>query len=1582
MSTFQRFDVIGTTPHRHEREGLEWLRAALPTYEPHGAVALFSFQTDDGRRYEIDAVALTSHALYVVELKSWRGRVVEGDARHLVTYSRERGREFVDHPLPLLETKTKAFMAKVRRVARQFRQSDVIEAMDRLWAEPLVWLTHAEGSALGKHDAASSHLVVGRAEINDAIRQASFPGARDDLKARSIPRDTLKILRRVLSASEFGLGKIDKPLTVLDGRFDLAELVEEGDDYQDHWAVPHGVGPRCRVRSYLAPKSDRAFVDALERRVKREADVLLHLGDHPDILALEQLDPKGPLGPAIVFRGFPGKTLEAFLEENRGEDGRSALTIDDKLAILRRVADALAFCHRADVVHGALSPEAVLVFRAPPHRTTSPAASERGPLEVKLTRFALARSGDPTSEGTRLFTRLAGASASLYEAPEVTRGSPATAASDLFSLGALAYFLLAEDPPASTTVELAQRLTRDAGLVISAVRDDLFPAGACESLDAVLLAATFVDPSERIRELPTPLDFVDRLEEALTTPETITPQAAAAPETQAIELDPLDAAKNDRLGDLVVLGDLGSGATARVFKVAHPREGEVALKVPLSDAHDERIGSEAEVLEKLRRTAGVDRIAHFIERRTIAGRTCLLVQLAGDRTLADELRAEGALSLDYARRWGDDLLTALRSLEEAGVQHRDIKPANIGLTSGAEKGKKRLLLFDFSLSSRLPSDLGVGTPAYKDPELVQRGRWDDAADRWAAAITLHEMFTGVRPSPLPAAKPGGMAARIEADRIDADVRDGLVRFFERALRFSASERFPTAEDMRDEFIRALHKVPEHDGRAVEEPRFELDALKGLGPEARVGDLPLSTRQRNALDRMGIYTLHDLAQLSSNRIGGVRGVGAKTARSLVELADTVRKHLEISATEAPTPFLRGFCGARRHVEEEAEAGRLSRPLALRFVEAGIVDSVAVASAPQAQVANLVKQARKDGAREAVKDVTAWLEGLLDAARPPSTLGAAVELLAPSGGAKGGASKKRVRQYLGLEDLEGFPRHGSMFELARASGITRAAVSIDIGKARERWLGLPSAAGGAPSKRRELAVLERVFSALDAALAANASVLPLDRAAAAVMEVLPPEPDLSADASRRDAEALVRAVTALDAHLLGGREGARLELRRASHGDPAPFLVAWDRAGFALAERLGREADALVSGGNVIAEAAAAARLREVLGRATELSPRLIELAAALPDRSLVALAAATATEAKISARGELYPAGLPAERALVLSAAALAGRVPVSELERRVRARYPDGARLPEEPAALERLAATLGLRLVDGSLVPNERTLGLGSTELGSLSSAGTSAPAAPAAVAAPAPASPPAKRRASQPILPERPKGDMLGATAFRVFDEELERAAGDGAFRVLLWRGEVADAGYRGAPNAERVASAIARRLKGVVHPLDSALITAAELVAAEKKLRGGLAPALEADALGPEGPAWARLVDLMRRASSQMATSLLASPRPRVLVRLGLLGRYDLLSTIADLALSHRAPAPSEGRAATLVVLPVFAGEGAVVEVSADVAERVGAAAGTRLVPIPGLLPHEILEVPAAWVAQKAERRPSSQPPASLG
>ena len=100
------------------------------------------------------------------------------------------------------------------------------------------------------------------------------------------------------------------------------------------------------------------------------------------------------------------------------------------------------------------------------------------------------------------------------------------------------------------------------------------------------------------------------------------------------------------------------------------------------------------------------------------------------------LREQGTLPLELARRYGDDLLSAVQCLEEAGVTHRDIKPTNVGFTSLSKK-QSHLLLLDFSLSSADATAISAGTAEWRDPWLYLRGAWDAEADRYAAAAVLY-----------------------------------------------------------------------------------------------------------------------------------------------------------------------------------------------------------------------------------------------------------------------------------------------------------------------------------------------------------------------------------------------------------------------------------------------------------------------------------------------------------------------------------------------------------------------------------------------------------------------------------------------------------------------------------------------------------------------------------------------------------------------------------------------------------------------------------------------------------------------------
>ena len=173
---------------------------------------------------------------------------------------------------------------------------------------------------------------------------------------------------------------------------------------------------------------------------------------------------------------------------------------------------------------------------------------------------------------------------------------------------------------------------------------------------------------------------------------------------------------------------LGQGATAIALLVKKD-DKEFVLKVALTDDDNARLHEEAEAL----RTIHSEFIVALEDELTMGGRTVLVLQKAGDKTLAAQLRTDGVPGLEMLARYGDDLLSALASLERHGVVHRDIKPDNIGIRS-LTKQRNQLILFDFSLARAPLENIHVGTEGYRDPFLTSRKplRWDLAAERYSA----------------------------------------------------------------------------------------------------------------------------------------------------------------------------------------------------------------------------------------------------------------------------------------------------------------------------------------------------------------------------------------------------------------------------------------------------------------------------------------------------------------------------------------------------------------------------------------------------------------------------------------------------------------------------------------------------------------------------------------------------------------------------------------------------------------------------------------------------------------------------------
>ena len=174
------------------------------------------------------------------------------------------------------------------------------------------------------------------------------------------------------------------------------------------------------------------------------------------------------------------------------------------------------------------------------------------------------------------------------------------------------------------------------------------------------------------------------------------------------------------------------------------------------------------------------------------------MELAAGWTLRDVQRERGPRTLRRAIERHGQILSALSAAHRRGIVHCDLKPANLMFRRDAELPGVEVMLGDFGVA-HLPNASGqatsahpeaVGTLAYMAPE-QRRGEVTPAADVYASAVVLYEMFTGHTPWPREAAIGG--VRRADDFRVPADVLAGLteaapaamIRSFKRCASASA-----------------------------------------------------------------------------------------------------------------------------------------------------------------------------------------------------------------------------------------------------------------------------------------------------------------------------------------------------------------------------------------------------------------------------------------------------------------------------------------------------------------------------------------------------------------------------------------------------------------------------------------------------------------------------------------------------------------------------------------------------------------------------------------------------------------------------
>ncbi|NLG66908.1 MAG: serine/threonine protein kinase [Actinobacteria bacterium] len=204
-----------------------------------------------------------------------------------------------------------------------------------------------------------------------------------------------------------------------------------------------------------------------------------------------------------------------------------------------------------------------------------------------------------------------------------------------------------------------------------------------------------------------------------------------------------------RLGRYEIIGVLGRGGMATVYRARHPGLGqEVALKVLHSHLAADpsfvgRFQTEARAVAGLRhpniiRVLDFDFIndTYFIVMEYIAGETL------AERTARFAEQGQYP-DLPEAVRLFSPLCSALDYAHRQGMIHRDIKPTNILLTQEGDP-----VLTDFGIARILGSarytqtGFVVGSAHYMSPEQAQDLTSDPRSDLYSLGVVLFEFLTG------------------------------------------------------------------------------------------------------------------------------------------------------------------------------------------------------------------------------------------------------------------------------------------------------------------------------------------------------------------------------------------------------------------------------------------------------------------------------------------------------------------------------------------------------------------------------------------------------------------------------------------------------------------------------------------------------------------------------------------------------------------------------------------------------------------------------------------------------------------------
>ena len=399
---------IGEPANEAERQAIRFLREGLPD----SWLIFHNFEMRQREQvFEIDIAIVATHAVYLVDVKGTGGRIVVSDSRWY-----PEGRKSFPSPLAKLRNHAKVMASIIREGNKGLLDQH------NVYVHATVLLTADDAEVVDETRRDGP-------DVTDFKRGVKY--FRDPSR---VPQDRRGSITRLHSQIRKAITGRPKPRSDVPVFRDWR--VEErlgGTDRYTEYRARHdllGESDMARLRVYeVDPYQDEAARKEERNRIINARRVVADMPVHPNVLAVTEVfvtDDEDKV--VLVTEDLRGQALRLHMAK-----ASLALTLDQKLQVMRDVLSALDHVHGHGVIHRNLTPDAILV-------------TEDG--GAKLTGFDFAVCKDRISA---IADQAADDPEAAYRAPEecLEDAPQASMVSDLYAAGLIFYELLTGEWPPS-----------------------------------------------------------------------------------------------------------------------------------------------------------------------------------------------------------------------------------------------------------------------------------------------------------------------------------------------------------------------------------------------------------------------------------------------------------------------------------------------------------------------------------------------------------------------------------------------------------------------------------------------------------------------------------------------------------------------------------------------------------------------------------------------------------------------------------------------------------------------------------------------------------------------------------------------------------------------------------------------------------------------------------------------------------------------------------------------------------------------------------------------------------------------------